>query len=443
MRIALDSPFDPTDFGTFRRQETTLIVLNLGVLAALASMHVAFVSLLGPPPRAVLVAIAARFVEQTLVLAWLQGRTDALPAAIVRLWAHVSTWVGLGFGLVVISLGTYEDSHYPVLFVLPLLSAAFRFSLPSALGVTLARVGDDHRPGLGPRLDAPADGPERVLRVGDDGAGVLRGDARSSPCWCRGLRRPRTGGAAHADELQRTRDRLVAEEKFAAVGRLASAVAHEIRNPVAMIVTSLSQATKPPRRRGPAASELFDIASREAGTPRARDERLSRVRPTPAPAATATRRWRMRRVRRRPVRPEAEGRSVTVDGRRARRSPPVSVDTFQVHQALLNLGTNAVQATTAGGTVRLTAATRATRRRARGREPGPARSRTTWPDACSSRSSRPGSDGTGLGLSIATQDRRGARRRGRPGRPTPSLSSGSRCVLPVGRRPHTGTAPPV
>ena len=37
------------------------------------------------------------------------------------------------FGVLVISLGTYEDSHYPILFVLPLLSAAFRFSFPAAL----------------------------------------------------------------------------------------------------------------------------------------------------------------------------------------------------------------------------------------------------------------------------------------------------------------------
>ena len=36
-------------------------------------------------------------------------------------------------------------------------------------------------------------------------------------------------------ELERTRDRLVEEERLAAVGRLSAAIAHEIRNPVAMI----------------------------------------------------------------------------------------------------------------------------------------------------------------------------------------------------------------
>jgi signal transduction histidine kinase len=37
-------------------------------------------------------------------------------------------------------------------------------------------------------------------------------------------------------ELERARDRLVSEEKLAAVGRFASAIAHEVRNPVATTV---------------------------------------------------------------------------------------------------------------------------------------------------------------------------------------------------------------
>ncbi len=43
--------------------------------------------------------------------------------------------------------------------------------------------------------------------------------------------------ARSLEELQRTRDLLVQEEKLGTVGRFASAIAHEIRNPVAMIST--------------------------------------------------------------------------------------------------------------------------------------------------------------------------------------------------------------
>ena len=61
-------------------------------------------------------------------------------------------------------------------------------------------------------------------------------------------------------ELDHARERLLQEEKLAAVGRLSIAIAHEIRNPVAMISSSIATAkrlsgaeregcsTSPPRR---------------------------------------------------------------------------------------------------------------------------------------------------------------------------------------------------
>ena len=44
------------------------------------------------------------------------------------------------------------------------------------------------------------------------------------------------------NDLEATRERLVQEEKLAAIGRLASAVAHEIRNPVAIISSAMEAA---------------------------------------------------------------------------------------------------------------------------------------------------------------------------------------------------------
>jgi signal transduction histidine kinase len=64
-------------------------------------------------------------------------------------------------------------------------------------------------------------------------------------------------------DLERTKERLLQEERLAAVGRLASGIAHEIRNPVSAIVSALSTA----RGNALVASEreeMFDIAAKES-----------------------------------------------------------------------------------------------------------------------------------------------------------------------------------
>ena len=58
-------------------------------------------------------------------------------------------------------------------------------------------------------------------------------------------RSPESSGGAtteRLEDLENTKARLVEEEKLAAVGRLASSVAHEIRNPVAIILSALEAA---------------------------------------------------------------------------------------------------------------------------------------------------------------------------------------------------------
>ena len=397
MRLFLESPFDPADFATFRRQETTLIVLNLAVLAALAAMHVAFVSLLGPPPRLVLMALGARFAEQTAVLAWLQGRTEPLTPRAVLAWSRVSVWVGLTFGVLVISLGTYEDSHYPILFVLPLLSAAFRFSFPAALAtmvfassLTIAQVwvSGRSRPQMAPSEYFESVTIALIYAVVTPVVAML----------VRGLRQRELDLRQHADVLQETRDRLVAEEKFAAVGRLASAVAHEVRNPVAMIVSSLATATKPTT--SPALrDEMFGIAGREASRlERVTTDFLAYARPRAVDARETSVASALAYVGDL-LRSQAEGRGVRVAIERDE-ALIVSADAFQLHQALLNLGLNAVHAAAPGSTVRLRGSATPSIVRLAVENTGPA-----IPDDIVARlfepffTTRP--EGTGLGLSIA------------------------------------------
>ena len=63
------------------------------------------------------------------------------------------------------------------------------------------------------------------------------------------------------EDLERTRAQLIEEEKLAAVGRLAGAVAHEIRNPVAIISSALEASGTSPIS---AREELSTIAMLEA-----------------------------------------------------------------------------------------------------------------------------------------------------------------------------------
>ena len=155
-------------------------------------------------------------------------------------------------------------------------------------------------------------------------------------------------------ELEQTRERLLREEKLAAVGRLSSAIAHEIRNPVAMISSSLATAMRG-QLNVEQRAEMFDIAAKEA----ARLEKLTTdflnyAKPRP-PVAIAS-----------PVndtlgyiadicRAHAGQRGVEVKVN----SPDkllAQIDPAQVQQALLNLVMNAVEACQSGQTVWLRAA---------------------------------------------------------------------------------------
>jgi signal transduction histidine kinase len=72
------------------------------------------------------------------------------------------------------------------------------------------------------------------------------------------------------DDLEATRGKLIEEEKLAAIGRLAGAVAHEIRNPVAIISSALETAAS-----ASFASKEREEMSRIAGMEAKRLEKLT------------------------------------------------------------------------------------------------------------------------------------------------------------------------
>jgi signal transduction histidine kinase len=152
-------------------------------------------------------------------------------------------------------------------------------------------------------------------------------------------------------ELEQAKERLLIEEKLAAVGRFSSAIAHEIRNPVAMISSALATAFND----GLDSNErqaMFEIAAKEA----ARLEKLTTdfltyARPrSPAkhPGDVAESIAYVADI----CQPRATEKAVTIeadapDGLRA------NIDSGQVQQALLNLVMNAIEASPSGGVVLL------------------------------------------------------------------------------------------
>lgn len=346
---------EPGDVVLIRRQEPTLVILNLVVLAALALFHTAFGNQLGTPTLGLLGLIVGRFLMQLSELAWLQNTRRRPSSRAVTIYARASIWINVVFASLTSFAVFHEDSHYSVLFVIPIVSAAFRFTLAGTLAVVGVAVALTYFQIWNYfRLIPPVEAAEYFEATTTSLTFLVVGLIG----WVIGtsLRKERSRLAASLEALARAQDRLVEQEKLAAVGRLSSALAHEIRNPVAMISSSLglaSDGSVDPAVR----DEMFEIASTES----ARLERMTtdfltyaRTRPPEMQAldvATVVEYVAsLARVR-------AAGRSVTVTCE-APVGIPASLDVFQVQQALLNLSLNAIDAAPDGGAVRLGASQR-------------------------------------------------------------------------------------
>ena len=159
--------------------------------------------------------------------------------------------------------------------------------------------------------------------------------------------------ARNLEELERTRQQLLSEEKLAAIGRLSRAIAHEIRNPVAMISSSLATAIRPGQDEAER-EEMFSIAAKEA----VRLERLTTdflvyARPRPVQVARANLADTLNYVAT-VARAHAANEGVTIDVA-VDSSLEGDFDATQMHQALLNLVLNAIDACHRGDLVKLDA----------------------------------------------------------------------------------------
>ena len=249
------------DFRSFKRQELTFAGLNLFLLGALLLTHVFFSSCFGSAPPVLFAVLAAGLAANAAELIWINRRQFLSPESIVTLtWVTIATNMTVAFALA--SLSYRQDIQYFALMIAPIFQAAFRLSFSATLltvtvsdGLIFFWVWNYFR-------SHPPQELNEYIEAGTISAiyaiaGLL--------VWIlvNHLRSKQTDLVRSLSELEEAKAKLLIEEKLAAVGRFSSAIAHEIRNPVAMISSALTTAFQL-RPDSPESQEMFDIAAKEA-----------------------------------------------------------------------------------------------------------------------------------------------------------------------------------
>jgi signal transduction histidine kinase len=340
-----------SDFDSFRQQESTFVILNLFVLATLLLIHTLFSSHWGNPSAALITMLAGAFLAQGGELFWLFARKRSIGPGGIALLTWCSICFNILLALVLGEVTSREDTQYFILMVVPILVAAFRLSLLPTLAVVgivdfinffwVWHYGQHHPEALGEYFEAGT--VSLIYTV----VGVL--------VWLlvNRLHQKELRLSKSLSDLNRTKELLVQEERLAAVGRLASAIAHEIRNPVSTIVSALSTASRSDLGAADR-EEMFEIAGKEgARLERLTTDFLAYARPqgpqtSPCPVDDTL--GYVADV----CRPRASERTVTIHSE-APGGVCVEMDAGQVQQALVNLVMNAVEASSPGGSVGLRA----------------------------------------------------------------------------------------
>ena len=339
--------FTADDHQSFGRQEFVFASLNLLLIGALLALQVISKYVRGKPATSVIVVLAAGFLIQGAHLIWLRKRT----ATSSRGKRQFLTFWSLGFNtalaFILTILTMKGDTAYYALMLLPILEASFRLDLASTVTVIVIAVFISFIGAYGMKFGEYIEA--GAIAVIYSVMGVL--------VWLlvNNLREREASFVRNLQELERTRQQLLADEKLAAIGQLSRAIAHEIRNPVAMISSSLATATRPGLDEAER-EEMFAIAAKEAQ----RLERLTTdflvyARPRSvqvAPVNVADTLNYVATVARAHAANEGVAIDVAVDS-----NLEGEFDANQMHQALLNLVLNAIDACHRGDQVKLNAQT--------------------------------------------------------------------------------------
>ncbi|MGI4853116.1 MAG: sensor histidine kinase, partial [Janthinobacterium lividum] len=217
-----------------------IAAVSLAALLLFVAVEFGFSYFAFPTPRAMLLVAAAGALYRCAEFA-VSRKPSRFISGHARSSAAVSICVGLLLPFALAAATRQFHTHYFGLLILPVLEAALYFSLPQTLAVAVAAslsamfwvayAAHFMRPfQLGEMLETAT----LVLLLFTVGTLVwsLLDLVAARDATLR----------SHVHELQVTRERLLQEEKLAAIGRLASAVAHEIRNPVAIICSAMEAA---------------------------------------------------------------------------------------------------------------------------------------------------------------------------------------------------------
>lgn len=335
------------DFPSFRRQEAIFAGLNVCLLTALLFSDLLFPSYLGRPPRILFPLLLVGIVANGLDLLWINHKRLLSSAAMLSLtWAMIVLNLSVAFSLA--SLSYRQDVQYFALMIVPIFQAAFRFSLGATILTVTASIGliffwvwNYFRFNAGSPMNEYLEAATISLIYAVGGLLV----------WTlvNHLRSKQKELAASLVELEKAKAKLLIEEKLAAVGRFSNAIAHEIRNPVAMISSALKIAANHPPD-SPESREMFEIASNEAiRLEKLTTDFLTYAKPRP-PAKQRNDVTDSIAYIADICRPRAAEAGVAVRSE-APEGLWAQVDSGQLQQALLNLTMNAIEASPPEATV--------------------------------------------------------------------------------------------
>lgn len=349
--MILDStPVERVEAQAYRRQQVAFSVLTLFVLSILLLLHALFARLLGEPSIPVIVCLGIGFSWKVMEVVWLQGRSEGISRNAGRRETVASILGIFALAAVLSFLTDRDESPYFVLLAIPILQSAYHLGLFSTIITVVGSVGmvfswNVHYFALHP--------PPRSTEYLECGMIAVIFSLMGPLVWylVNQLDERQTRLYAKMQELQTARELLAGEEKLAAIGRLASGVAHEIRNPVAMITSALATASVP-EADVTERNEMYCIAQREAKRlERLTTEFLTYARPS-KPRCTESNLGDLLRHVAEVTRVRAVKSSIEVV---CDPTDDVSavIDAAQVEGALLNLALNAVDATPKNGRIEL------------------------------------------------------------------------------------------